>query len=194
MTARTFGLEEMLPADRKSQLRAHLAILVANAVVDAYRSGEVGFLQALAVVDKVAAGSGRENRIAILGEMAIELLELGEPKYLGRSKPVHPEWLKKLAVSLVFSVRESAPWKFDFDSGQEIAPMPVQAARTYVTALLARVKLCPTPLSERTLHDWCLEHQRAIGKSAKAWPTADAEVISVRFLLRADNSHTHNLI
>jgi len=148
-------------------LQGQLAKLVGDAVADAYRSGEVDFLHALAVVDRAASGSGSEKRIRILGEMAVRLLEIEEPKYLGRSRPVYPEWFKSLAVGLAFSVRETAPWKFDADSGQEFAQMPAQSARTYAIALLARLRLSPREISERTLRDWCLERQRALGIPAK---------------------------
>lgn len=155
---RTDGLHLML--------RSRLARLVGDAMADAYRSGEVDFLQALGAVDKVAAGSGDEKRIEFLGELAIKLLELGKPKYLGHSRPLYPEWLKNLAVDLVSTVREEAPWTFDFDSGLA-GMMPAQKARVYAAGLLARLQLCQQPISERTLHDWCLERQRALGKPAK---------------------------
>jgi hypothetical protein len=71
-----------------------------------------------------------------------------------------------IGVALAFFVRKGAPRTYDFHTGSA-EKMPAQAARIYVTDLLSRLRLCPQPISERTLHDWCLERQRALGKPAR---------------------------
>ena len=149
--------------DLSQQLRTHLTILVCDAALDAYRSAEMDLEHAVRLVRRVSAGSGREERIRILGELALRATEGPQPKQSeidcgNKSRPPNPEWLQKLAVDLVVSLREADHY---------FAEISAKDAQIYVAEILFRLGLSPKFLSEHTLRRWCQERQRAAGKAAR---------------------------
>jgi hypothetical protein len=153
-----------------------LALVVSNAALGAYDSGELDLLQTLNVVNSCALFCSPEASMLIVGATAIRALTLGRPKYLGRSRPIYPTWLKQVAVDLVVTIQSILP-----DLPLTKAPgTPVNggSALEVATILLHAFRLCPplefagpkasnprSLLSTLTLHHWYLERMRTLGKS-----------------------------
>jgi hypothetical protein len=152
-----------LAIDPPDATRAAFARTVSSGVLEGYRCGELDLRGALQVVHRAAAGSGAVARAEIIADFATRALQIGKPKSLNRSRPPYAKWLKALAVDLVLSLRDAAPY---------LPSPPEQSTRLQVIALLDSLGLLPSKngsegLPERTLHKWCLDRRRETGKSQR---------------------------
>jgi len=69
------------------EARARFATQLVDYLVADYKAGQIGIVQALRLIDRVARGAAPQQRAHLLGELSAKALDVGRPRYLGHRKP-----------------------------------------------------------------------------------------------------------
>ena len=149
------------------EARARFANQLVDYLVADYKAGQIGLVQALRLIDRVARGVGPQQRANLLGELSAKALDVGRPRYLGHRKPKYPRWLKEYAVDRLIDLQRSTPiplmpFAGDPDKAKEYG----SSLLTMVTIELAISGICPLPRSS----DGAGDHVWETSQSLLPWP------------------------
>jgi hypothetical protein len=134
---------------------------VAEAVLEAYASGEVDYEHTSKAISRCAYASGHDSLSDRVISSTIERLNLTTPKELNRSRPPFPRWVKRLAGTLVLLlVQENPASRVSIDPHTNTSPILNAALEWLVTLGICSHDELP---SSRTMQRWYQEHQRQRG-------------------------------